>query len=192
MPPEGGEQPSAEDRRTIVAGIRDAIAGNGPAANPETCFADFRVRRLRAEQILDAVSHLAGTADPNGRATHLPVPDREPNEFLQAFGQAPRSTTCSCERPAESNLGEGLALWNGKLLQEKLRHPATRFRKAIRERKSDPEIVEELFLAAFCRPPRAAETAAAVEFVAARENRELAYEDLCWALIATNEFLTQH
>jgi mono/diheme cytochrome c family protein len=193
MPPDSEAQPTAEERRQVVAWIRGALGDSGHAPHEETYFSRYRPRRLGAEQTHDAISHVTGVAGEGGRATNLLVPDQgRSNEFLQTFGQPPRSSTCSCERPADSNLGEALALYNGKHVQEKLKNSNTRFRRAIREKKTDAAIIEDLFLAAFCRLPSTDELAAAEKYVQSRPHRELAYEDLCWALITTNEFLTQH
>ena len=58
--------------------------------------------------------------------------------------------------------------------------------------KSDEEIIDELYLASLCRRPKPAEVEAVRAHITTKENRAEAFEDICWALINTNEFLMQH
>jgi mono/diheme cytochrome c family protein len=189
MPPKKKPQPTAEELRNFIRVVRTGLTPSGPSE--EGAFFDhYRSRRLTTEQLLDAIGHLTGVPEPV-RATQLPVP-ADKNEFLQAFGQPQRNSTCSCDRPVQGNLGEALALYNGKAIHDRLKKPDNRFRKALKGKKSDAEIVEELFLTAYCRLPRPEETAVAEKYLAGQKNREQALEDLCWAIMTTNEFLTQH
>jgi hypothetical protein len=196
MPPKRKEQPAADERRGFLVALRAGVKQGEDDDKP--FFARYQPRRLTAEQLLDGIAHVTGVPEqfanlPAGtRATHLPIPDLNPHEFLQTFGQPQRSNTCSCDRPVDANLGEALAIYNGKAVQDRLKNPNNRFRKAIKEKKSDAEIVELLFLAAYCRTPRPEETAAAERYLSTRKNREQALEDLYWALMATSEFLSQH
>ena len=54
--------------------------------------------------------------------------------------------------------------------------------------KSDAEIVEELYLAALCRPPSARATAA-LAMIGRTKDRRAALEDLLWGLVNAKEFL---
>lgn len=155
-------------------------------------------RRLDAEQLLDAVAHLTGVPEqfaglPAGTpATQLPAPDLVDHEFLKFFGQPARAVTCACERPEDSNLGEALQLYNGRTVNDKLQNRSNRVHAALKAGRTDAEIVEELFLAAYCRRPRPAETERIVAYVARHRDRATAFEDVVWAILNTNEFLSQH
>jgi hypothetical protein len=78
------------------------------------------------------------------------------------------------------------------LIHEKLRNGGNRFRKMIGEKKSVEEIVGQLYLAAYCRRPNAAETQAALKHIKSKDDRLQALEDIGWAILNTNEFLFQH
>jgi hypothetical protein len=153
---------------------------------------------LSAEQLLDAICHVTGVEEKFGslpagtKATQLPSPDVAKNEFLKIFGQPERQTVCACERSSESNLGQALQLYNGPLVHEKLRSGTNRFRQLVNAKKTDDEVVTELYLAAFCRRPSDTELDAARKHVAGKEDRLQALEDVCWAIINMNEFLFQH
>ena len=163
----------------------------------EKLFSHARVRPLAAEQLLDAICHVTDLPEqfpglPSGtRATQLPGPVAE-HEFLKVFGQPERQTACACERSSDSNLSQALQLFNGTLIHNKLRSEHNRFRKMLDEGKSGPEIISQLYLAALCRLPNEEEVAKATEHIAKTDDRVAAWEDVCWALLNTNEFLFQH
>ena len=54
------------------------------------------------------------------------------------------------------------------------------------------EIVEELYVSAFCRKPTAVERERALKYLEAKDNQPQALEDVLWAILNTREFLFQH
>jgi len=161
-------------------------------------FSHYEPRLLGAEQLLDAICHVTDVPEKFGslpagtKATQLPSPDLAKNDFLKIFGQPERQTVCACERSSESNLGQALQLYNGPLVHEKLRHAENRFRQLIKAEKTDDEIIDQLYLAALCRTPGEAERNAALNHIKSKEDRLIALEDVCWAIVNMNEFLFQH
>ena len=151
-------------------------------------------KRLPAEVLLDAVSHVTGTVEnfgglPKGtRAIQLPD-EGVGNYFLDVFGRPTRETACECERPREANLAQVLLTLNGAELQGKIGSGAGRIARLIKETKPDAAIVEELYFAAFCRPPRAGELRTVLDYVGAAKDKKAAYEDVLWAMLNTKEFL---
>lgn len=160
-------------------------------------FSHARTRLLTAEQLLDAICRVTDVEEkfaglPGGtRATQLPSPDVN-HYFLKVFGQPAREMACQCERSSESNLSQALQMINGPLIHEKLRHEQNRMRKLATAGKNDDEIVTELYLAAFCRPPSEGELTAARKHMAAQADRLQGLEDVCWAVLNAKEFLFQH
>ncbi len=159
-------------------------------------FSSARVRLLSAEQLLDAVSRVTGVAErfpglPEGTwATQLPVPLR--SGFLAAFGQPARETPCQCERRGEPTLEQALQMLNGPTVQQKVQAANNRVRKLLKAGKNSMEIVEELYLSAFCRKPTALERERALKYLEAKDNQPQALEDVLWAILNTREFLFQH
>jgi hypothetical protein len=160
-------------------------------------FSHAKMRMMTAEQMLDAVCQVTEVREsfpglPAGTlATETPSPDFN-HAFLDAFGRPARSSACVCERGVHSTLGQVIELFNGTLLQQKLADKQNRFRRLLAEGRPPQEVVDELYRAAVCRPPTEAETAAAVKYIAAQEQPAEGMADVCWALINTDEFLTQH
>lgn len=194
---------SGFDRRRILRVILNSRTYQRSAASTPDNAADTRyfshaaVRRLTAEQLLDAVCHVTGRDEkfpglPAGtRATALPSPDAN-NEFLRLFGQPQRETVCSCERVSDSNVLQALELFNGDFVHRQLSHPENRFQQMITTERPDAEILEQLYLAALCRPPREDELKIALSHLHKSANRITGFRDVCWALLNTREFLFQH
>ncbi len=161
-------------------------------------FSHYEPRLLGAEQLLDAICHVTDVPEqfgalPSGtKATQLPSPDLAKSDFLKIFGQPERQTVCACERSNESNLGQALQLYNGPLVHGKLRAEGNRFRKLVAASKTDDEIVALLYKAAFSREPSELELNAARTHIKSKEDRLIALEDVCWAILNMNEFLFQH
>jgi hypothetical protein len=156
------------------------------------------VTRLHtAEQLLDAICSAAAVPEkfpglPLGtRATQLP--DGEVNHvFLKTFGQPARELACECERESDSNLAQALQLINGPTIHEKLRNPSNRIGQLLNAKKSEKEIVDELYLATLSRLPGGAEYKAVFDHVQKAQEKRKAWEDVQWALINSKEFLFRH
>ena len=122
----------------------------------------------------------------------MPAPDLVKNDFLKIFGQPDRQTVCACERTSESNLSMAIQFFNGPLVYGKLRDEKNSFRKMIDAGKNDAEIISQLYQRAVCRLPSETELQASLDHLISKEDRVEALEDICWAILNTNEFLFQH
>ncbi len=163
----------------------------------EKYFSHYRSRLLTAEQLLDAIGsftelpeHFRGL--PEGtRATQLPSPDIN-SEFLEAFGQPKRETVCQCERMVEATLSQALQMANGKLVHDKLSSADGRIHRLVNGGTSDQQITHELYMAAYSRKPSERELQTIQIHISKQANRLIAFQDVGWALINSNEFLMQH
>lgn len=150
-----------------------------------------------AEQLFDALCYVTDVPEkfagmPLGtRAVQLP--DGEVNHpFLKTFGQPARELACECEREGDSNLAQALQLINGPAVNDRLRNPNNRIGKLVAAKKSDPEILGELFLVTLSRAPVEVESKAMLDHVAKAMDKRKAWEDVHWALINSKEFLFRH
>ncbi|QJW94021.1 DUF1549 and DUF1553 domain-containing protein [Frigoriglobus tundricola] len=160
-------------------------------------FSHTVTKLLTAEQLLDAICDFTAVPEkfaglPAGtRATQLP--DGEVNHpFLKAFGQPARELACECERESDGNLAQALQLINGPTVNEKVRNPNNRLGRLLAAKKTDAEILTDLYFAALGRAPFDDEKQIALDHVAKREDKRKAWEDVAWALINTREFLFRH
>ncbi|MCA9117859.1 MAG: DUF1553 domain-containing protein, partial [Planctomycetaceae bacterium] len=102
----------------------------------EKYFSHAYARLLKAEQLLDAISHVTGVPEdfrglpPGTAATALPGPDFG-NDFLRVFGQPARNTVCECERNDDPKLAQTLQLINGSLIPARLRDSRSRLQQLL-------------------------------------------------------------
>jgi hypothetical protein len=158
-------------------------------------FSRYYPKRLTAEVLLDALDQVTNSVTPFSglpagmRAVQLPDTSVG-SYFLQVFGRPEGASACECERSQEANLAQSLHLLNSSEVQSKLANRAAPL--AQDASRTDEEKVRILYLWAFSRPPIADELATALAHVAKHENKQLAYEDIVWALVNTKEFMFNH
>lgn len=172
----------------------------------ESAFARAIVRPLQAEQLLDAVAEATGVplrfdGFPAGtRAMQLPgagapsqrrrgpvISDAE--KFLVVFGKPVRSLSCECERSEDTTLARAFQLITGPTINRFLAVEDNRLGQLITAKKSNAEIVEELYLAVLSRLPSDRERARTQELLAKASDRRAGLEDVLWGLINAKEFL---
>ena len=157
-------------------------------------YSHYRVKRLPAELLLDAVDAATGVQTkfkslPLGTRA-IELPDAEyPNYFLTVFAKPRRVSVCECERSPDENLAQALHTLNGEILAEKIANKGGRVAKLMETETPHDEIVRQLFLSALCRRPSDAEMAASRTFLDEAASPAECYEDLLWALINSKQFL---
>lgn len=186
-----------------------------------TNFSHAQPRRLLAEQLVDSISRATGVIQrypgvPVGfRAVQLPDPSVAAGGFLDLFGRPPRESPCECERSSAVSLGQALDLINGELTNDTLADPIGRIAAMVKADPAPRKMVEELYLAAWSRPPTESEYAKSLRLFevsdkrvkstldvaadrgdlemtpadARREARREAAQDLLWALLNSPAFL---
>jgi hypothetical protein len=169
----------------------------GNNARDELFFSHYRVKRLPAEVLLDAICAVTGVPEKFGglpRGTRaIQLPDAGVGSpFLDTFGRPPREIACECERSAEPNIAQALQLMNGDLLNRKLGGEGGRVTRMVARGGPAADAVGELYLAALSRRPRPAELSAALRLIATAPNRKEGLEDLLWTLLNSREFLFNH
>jgi hypothetical protein len=173
----------------------DAQPGN---VGDKRSYSRFYPKRLQAEVLLDAIDHLTlsptkfAGMPPGVRAVALPDTGFS-SYFLTVFGRPESTTACECERSQEANLSQSLHLLNSEEIQSKLAGDQGRAALlAADEKRSDEEKIRELYSIAFSRGPDDRELKATLTYVAGKENRREAFEDVLWSLINSKEFLFNH
>jgi hypothetical protein len=172
-----------------------------------TSYSHALPRPLDAEVLLDAICDVTGVPElfttavsqgarpasqaPAGtRAVQLREPDLFYSRFLELYGRPNRLTLP--ERSGRANLAEAMHMLAGSAHNEKLSSPSGRLQKLLRAGKTDAEIMEEFYLAAFARLPDASEAAAIRTLVAQSSDREAALKDFVWAVLSSREFAENH
>lgn len=152
-------------------------------------------QRLRAEIMLDAVTDVTGVTEsfsampPNSRSMELWTV-RSQSVFLDSFGRPDPNQDPPCERTGDTTVVQALHLMNAPGFHQKVISDSGRAAKLAASKKSNAEIVEELYLAAYSRRPKADESAACLRwFERPNTTRRQAIEDLVWAFVNTPEFV---
>lgn len=195
--------------RLIVSSRTYQLSGVPLAANREdrTNYSHSQPRPLDAEVLLDAICDVTGVketfttgvtdteratgqAPPGIRAVQLREPDLFFSRFLELYGRPNRLVMP--ERSSKPNLGQAMHVAAGSVYNDKLSAPEGRLQKLIRSGRSDAEIAEEFYLAAFARGPDPDELAGVQALIAQRGDRAEALKDFVWALLASREFAENH
>ncbi|MEC7727008.1 MAG: DUF1549 and DUF1553 domain-containing protein [Planctomycetota bacterium] len=173
-------------------------AAQHPDTPPAATFAGATPRRLSAEQLLDAIGQVTGVPTkfrgvPLGQSAVQVVNPDGGNRFLDLFGRPDRDSVCTCERREEPTLNQVLHLINGATIEAKVRSAESRLARLLTAKTSSDDVLDELFLAAYGRPPRANERERVLTSVAeAGDDARAAWEDVLWAIFNSAEFLFQH
>jgi hypothetical protein len=177
---------------------------NRTNADDEVNFSRGLVRRLTAEQLLDAMCQFTGVPAsfagyPHGtRAGQIPgvqaVRRRDGgtalgDQFLRLFGKPPRLLTCECERAEDTTLGQAFHLLSGPAITELLTRRDGRLDRLALSGQPPGRLVEELFWTALSRPPTEAEQAPLTAYLERASDRRAALEDIAWGLMNSAEFL---
>jgi hypothetical protein len=164
------------------------------AADRQNYSRHYRTR-LRAEVLLDAVSDITGIPDkfsamPGGSPANQIWTTRVDSVFLDTFGRPNENQDPPCERLPDPTVTQTLHLMNAPQLHARVTSDAGRAAHLAASKRSPSEIVEELYLLVYSRPPDAEERAFGEQLFAEPEiTRRGATEDLLWALLNTPEFM---
>ncbi len=152
-------------------------------------------QRLRAEVLLDAISDITqvpetfAAAPPRTRAMELWTV-RTQSVFLDSFGRPDPNQDPPCERTSDTTVVQALHLMNSPDLHRKVTADTGRAAALAKSTKMPAEMVEELYLLVYSRPPTAEERADCVKlFEEKGVTRRQVTEDLLWALMNTPEFV---
>jgi len=151
--------------------------------------------RLRGEVLLDAVSDITGIGDsfsampPGSRANQLWT-TRVQSVFLDTFGRPNPNQDPPCERTSDTTVTQTLHLMNAPQLHQRVTDGSSRAAKLAASDLTPDQIIEELYLLVYARPPDEAERDISRRIYAEKEtSRRQAAEDLLWALLNTPEFM---
>lgn len=183
-------------------------------AADETGFSHYRIRRLDAEPLLDAINQILGGREryvspipepftilpPDQRAIRLADGSME-SPFLELFGRPPRNTSFESERTILPSVFQAQYLLNASPIQKKIENselvrpagnPGNRAAWKF-ENVPNPQRIEDLYIRILSRFPTDDERKAALAYLdSPNRTASQSAADLVWALINTKEFLLRH
>ena len=158
-------------------------------------FTRAKVRRIRAEVLLDCMSQITETQDKfkglakGARAVEISDGNTS-TYFLDTFGRTKRESVCSCEVVTEPNLSQALHLLNGDTLNKKISQGKV-VKAMVDQGLSNDEVLQRLYLRCLSRPPTEEE---AVQLAATinPEDPTRSLNEVFWALMNSKEFIFNH
>ena len=161
---------------------------------------EFNVKdkQLNAEVLYDAIFKVTNGVPSFGglpRGTRaVQLPDTGVNSyFLTVFGKPQADSACECERSAQANMAQSLHLLHTSEIQGRLAAGDGRAALLAKDNeRSDDQKLSELYYWVYSRAPDAEELKITLNYLASKENKQQAYEDILWALINSKEFLFNH
>jgi hypothetical protein len=151
-------------------------------------YSHFRIRRLPAETLLDAMSTVTGVEErfagypPGTRA--MQVYSGGGGYMLSSFGRLNRDIIC--ERDSQPDMAQTMHMISGSTIHKKV--SGARIDLAG----SDHEVFERIYRTSLVRSPSPEERKAIRDRIAAGADRKAVYQDLLWAILNSKEFLYQH
>lgn len=177
---------------------------NEPNRDDEVNFSHALVRRLTAEQLLDAQSQVLGVplkfaGYPVGlRAAQLPGVRPEAkgqrrssqlDQFLEIFGKPPRLLSSETERSCECNMSQAFQMISGPMINDLIGEKSNRVGELLASGKSARQMIEELYWSALGSAPSDEQLTRLETWVDEAKVRRAELEDVLWGLLNSKEFL---
>lgn len=168
---------------------------NDSNAHDDANFSKAIPRRIPAEALLDSLVQATGVKENFGGVpagfTAAQLPDGNvQSSFLSLFGKPQRMEACECERDTGTNMLQALHFINGQSILNRVSNASGRPALLLKEKVSDEQAVEQLYLWSLSRLPSVGEREAGLRFFGEYgEKRAEAMQDLMWALLNSRDFM---
>ncbi len=172
----------------------------------ESLFASYRLRRLDAEVLVDAICQITDTTEeysspipepftfvPKHRRSIALADGSITSTFLEMFGRPPRDTGMELERNNKPSAAQRLHMLNSSHIQRKIQRSA-KLRKLVQASgKNQREAIAKIYLTIVSRLPAEQEIQLVEQYAKTEEGQgQAALVDLTWALFNSVEFLYRH
>lgn len=177
---------------------------NATNAKDERHYSHRLLRRLNAEQAVDAIAQVTGTPVRFSKRFGTPREGIKAAELalsrmggddayvLQIFGRPLRVQNCDCERSGAASLSQTLYLFNDEKLLGKIHDPKGRLKNLVDAMADDRRLVEEQYLWTLTRYPTPTEIDRSLKHVRLAGSRLEGYQDVMWSLLNRHDFVVNH
>ena len=165
---------------------------DNPASGSAPSFSRMYVKQMTAEQLYRSLI-IATQADQAGAKNNKDADarrDRWLKQFVVTFGTDENDETTTFD----GTIPQALMMMNGDLMQKAVGvDPGSLLVQILQENTSDAEKIRRLYLVALCRYPSLQELNGLKRVVSTTNSpRLIAFQDLFWALLNSNEFMLNH
>ena len=162
----------------------------------ERHFSHGRIRRMRAEVLLDCLTQVTESPEryaglPSGSRAVQIADGRVQNYFLTTFGRSNRQTACTCEVKVTPTLSQALHLLNGETTSGKIAEGKV-IEKLMQDSPEPMMVASQLYERCLSRRPTEKEATAIRAKLDATTDVTGGLTDLFWALLNSNEFVFNH
>ena len=159
-------------------------------------FTHQKIRRLRAEVMLDCISQATETEDrlpglPKGSRAVQVADGLASHYFLTTFGRSTRATPCTCEVKTSPTLSQALHLLNGETTGGKIKEGKL-VGRLLDAGHTAEQVARELYVRCLSRQPTDAELKSILAKLGDYPEPRDGLEDLNWAILNSNEFVFNH
>jgi len=201
------------DLKAVYRLILNSCAYQASCVPPQGCpaaadqFAAYRIRRLEAEVLADALNDVTGMAEeysspipepftwiPEGTRAVTLADGSITSSFLDLFGRPARDTGLLSERTNTVTAAQELHMLNSTQVRRKIEQ-GPKIRQLLNSQGKDQrKVLSDLYLTMLSRPPSEDEVRQIQEYVAAQRgvNGAAPRMDVIWALVNSAEFLYRH
>jgi len=165
---------------------------DNPGAGEIPLFSHTYVKALEVEQLYDSLiiatnAHKAGSRNFEASESQR---QRWLGDFINLFGDDENDSSTSFN----GSIPQALMMMNGPLVTEACSLETGSFLTEVLSRRGDDtEKVDDIYLATLSRHPNKKEMMSLTRlFRSSGPNKALAYQDLLWALLNSNEFIVNH
>jgi hypothetical protein len=159
-------------------------------------FSHQKIRRLRAEVLLDCICQVTETTErlpglPKGSRAVQVADGQAAHYFLTTFGRSNRNSPCTCETKTAPTLSQALHLLNSETTGGKIRDGGL-VSNWLRSGLQPVEVAQRITIRCLSRELTGEEQKQLETTIASGVVPESALEDFFWAVLNSNEFIFNH
>ncbi len=180
-----------------------SVAPTPSGAADQRQYSHARVRRLRADVLLDSIVAVTGVPRPMPAAPSgtKAISYINRNHFysssgdfmLDTFGQSGRKSVCACDTKTDPSLSQVMHFLVGDTAGPRVHTAATSgvLKKIVDDHSTTENVIEAIFIRVLARRPTSEEMAAMLKIVAEGKPPAV-YEDIFAGLLTSSEFMFNH
>jgi hypothetical protein len=171
------------------------IRAKDPSVESPPVFAASSPKRLRADQLFNAITKILGIEGADPKVTEAAAPGkgkryaRGPRaQFDFLFGYDPSTS----QDDLTGNVPQALFMMNSRLINGLIHGEGkTRLSHILHEYSEDQDVVREVYVLTLAREPSPKEEKICLSYVKDAGSRREGFEDVMWSLMNSSEFLSK-